>query len=247
MAARGIARGRVILATKVGSEMGDGQKGLSREQILTQVEGSLRRLRTDVIDLYQTHVGDPNTPMEEILSALDSLVQSGKVRHIGCCNLWAEEAADALTIAEENGFSRFTSLQNHYNLTDRRLDGEEIECVCRKHGIRAIPFSPLGGGFLTGKYRRGEAAVHGRRAGTLPDPSSEAWTILDALCEAAWTVGATPSQVAIAWVLRNPLVASVIVGPRSVAQLDDNLGALGLELSGETVAALERVERGAFL
>ncbi|MDX1437895.1 MAG: aldo/keto reductase [Anaerolineales bacterium] len=242
--ASAVPRDQLIIATKVRGRMGDGpnDEGLSRVHILHQVEESLRRLETDYIDLYQTHSYDDNTPIDETLSALDDLVRTGKVRYIGCSNYPAWRLMESLWVADSLNLSRYDCIQPHYNLAHRREFEAELQKVCEKFGIGVIPYSPLAGGFLTGKYRRG---------GDTPDSDRQVmvrrryfnergWKTLDALIEVADELeGASPSQVAIAWLLSNPVVTSPIVGPRNLEQLQDNLDSLQISLSQDQVRRLE--------
>ena len=246
-------RDEVVLATKVRFTTGDGPNdvGLSRVHIVRGVEESLRRLRTDHVDLLYVHTWDPLTDLEETLRALDDLVSAGKVRSIGVSNFKAWQVMKALGISDRFGWSRFTAAQYQHSLVVRDIEREFTD-LCEAEGIGMVPWSPLGGGFLSGKYRSDHRPVdpeEGRLA-TQPADDEEAWDRRDT--ERNWATlaeveriaeeaGATPSQVALAWLLSKPYVSSVIIGVRTMEQLDDNLGAAGLRLADEDVAALDAV------
>jgi aryl-alcohol dehydrogenase-like predicted oxidoreductase len=243
-----VRRQNVILATKVRGRMGDGpnDEGLTRHHILASAEASLRRLQTDYIDLYQLHYPDEEVDIEETLHALTDLVRRGDVRYIGCSNFSSWRVVEALWTSDRRGLAAFVSAQPHYNLVHRREFEEELEELCRRYEIAVIPYSPLAGGFLTGKYARGKPAPKGTRG-----ESSErirayferenAWQTLAELERIGQVHGKTPSQVALAWLLANPTVTSPIIGPRTEAQWEDNLGAVGFSLQPDEVAALDRV------
>ena len=238
-----IPRQAVIIATKVRSRMGEGptDEGLSRQHILQAVEDSLRRLQTDYIDLYQTHWPDTHTPIEETLQALDDLVRQGKVRYIGCSNYPAWRLMQALWTSDRLRLARFDCLQPHYSLVRRAEFERELAEVCRTYQIGVIPYSPLAGGFLTGKYRRDSTEVASARARGASRYFSEAnWALLDKMEALGKEKGGySISQIALAWMLTDAVVTSPIVGPRSLEQLRDNLGALGLRLSPEEKQALD--------
>jgi aryl-alcohol dehydrogenase-like predicted oxidoreductase len=229
-------REKVVLATKFRFTMGDtaNKSGASRYRIVRCVEDSLRRLGTDRIDLYQIHMQDLNTPEEETVRALDDLVTAGKVVYLGASNYAAYRLVDSLWIAKSQHRARFISLQAQYSLIVRDLEREHVP-LCRAHGLGILPWSPLAGGFLTSKYRRGEAAPGDSRFAQLKAryaryDNERNWKIVDAVTAVAQEIGATPSQVALAWLLGRECVSSVIFGARSAAQLDDNLGAVNLKL-----------------
>lgn len=231
-----IPRDRLVIATKVRGKMGDGPnaEGLSRVHIMQAVEASLRRLDTDYIDLYQTHWSDEDIPIEETLRALDDLVRRGKVRYIGASNYKAWELMQALWTSDVNGLTRYDSLQPHYNLIHREEFERELKAVCETYGIGVIPYSPLEGGFLTGKYRRDTSLPDSRRAeGRQKYMTERNFAILDMLDEIAASHRATVTQVSLAWLLADPLISSPVIGATSVEQLDENLGALDVELLGE--------------
>jgi len=238
-------RHQVVLATKVRGPMGDGpnDEGLSRVHIMRAVEESLQRLGTDYIDLYQTHWFDDDTPMEESLSALDSLIHQGKVRYIGCSNHPAWKLCKALWISDKLGMARYESLQPHYNLVHRAEFERELMPLCQDQQIGVIAYSPLAGGFLTGKYRRGEPAPPNSRG--QKSPRVQAYfternhDILDRLGEVAADHHKTVAQVALAWVLENPTITSIIIGANNVDQLRDNLGVIGLHLTAQEKKTLD--------
>jgi aryl-alcohol dehydrogenase-like predicted oxidoreductase len=238
-------RDDVVLATKFRFAMGKGpnKSGGSRYRIVRAVEESLRRLRTDRIDLYQIHMQDIDTPEEETLRALDDLVRQGKVLYIGCSNYAAYRLVESLWISKTQGLERFVSAQMQYSLVTREIEREHVP-VCRDHAVGILPWSPLGGGFLSGKYRKGQAPAAGTRLEQWKDrwgrfDNERNWRILAAVDRVAEATGRSTSQVALAWLLRKPTVTSVIFGARSIEQLEDNLGAAELKLSDEQLAALD--------
>jgi aryl-alcohol dehydrogenase-like predicted oxidoreductase len=244
---RSIRREGIILATKVRGRMGEGpnDEGLTRNHILASAQASLRRLRTDYIDLYQLHYPDDDVAIEETLGALTDLVHRGDVRAIGCSNFPAWRIVEGLWASERRNLIAFTSSQPHYNLVHRREFELEQETVCRQYQIGVLPYSPLAGGFLTGKYERGAAppdgsrgAAGGRVQSYLERP--EAWRALEETHRVAQARGKSTSQVALAWLLARPAVTSPIIGPRTLEQLEDNLGALDLALTPEDVADIDR-------
>lgn len=229
---------KVVLATKVRSSMGNGtnDKGASRYHIMQGVEASLRRLQSDYIDLYQIHSWDDTTPIEETLRALDDLVRSGKVRYIGASNFSSWQLAQANTIAEFRGWSPFVSIQNHYHMFERDQEREMIP-YCNAHNIGILPYFPLAGGFLTGKYKRGEAAPAGSRGESSPYVqkymTDANYTSVEKLTAWAEERGHTMGELAHAWLLGQPQVSSVISGATKVEQLQANAKAgdwvLGIE------------------
>ncbi len=244
----GADRDAVVIATKVRGAMSDAalkgtgdlnNVGLSRKHVLAACEASLRRLGTDHIDLYQVHGWDVATPMEETLRALDDLVRQGKVRYLGCSNWLARHLAKALAIAGARGWERFVSLQAYYALAGRDLEHELLP-LCREEGLGVLPWSPLAGGFLTGKFRRGKGKpADARRAGfDFPPVDERVFDAVDALEAVAEARGATIAQVALAWLLARPGVTSVIIGARTMGQLEDNLGAASVQLAAEEVEKL---------
>ncbi len=240
-----VSRQEIILATKVRGQMGGQptQQGLSRHHILNAVENSLRRLQTDYIDLYQTHFPDEETPLDETLSALDDLVRSGKVRYIGCSNYPAWLLTKSLWVSDVRRLARFDSLQPHYSLVHRAEFERELQPLCLDQGVGVIPYSPLAGGFLTGKYRRDTALPESARAQGVQKRymNEEGFNAVDKLEEIGQTHEATIAQTAIAWVLANPAVTSAIIGANSIAQLEDTLKGAKVKLSAEEKAALDEV------
>ncbi len=231
-----IPRDQIVIATKVRGRMGDGpnDEGLSRLHIMQAVEASLRRLDTDYIDLYQTHWYDEKTGIEETLRAMDDLVHQGKVRYIGCSNYPAWRLTEALWTAEHYQLARFDTLQPHYNLVHRAEFERELYDVCRQYSLGVIPYSPLGGGFLTGKYRRDKKPDSARARGAKRYFTDRNWDLLEKMDALGREKGNyTISQIALAWLLSDPLIASPIIGPRDMDQLADNLGAVGLRLTPE--------------
>ena len=241
-------RDRVILATKVHGVMDDDDPnayGNHRRHIIQQCEASLRRLQTDYIDLYQIHRPDPYIPIDETLRALDDLVRSGKVRYLGASTFAAWQHVEALWAAKELGLNRFVSEQPPYHILERRIERELIP-MAQTYGIAIIPWSPLGGGLLAGRYRRGqtvpddarfqESDPRVRTRHMFADTTFDAIEALEAL---AAEKGCTVSQLALAWVAGRPGVTSAIIGPRTMAHLDDNLAALEVELSVEDRARID--------
>ena len=247
--AAGAKRESVVVATKVMGAMsqdawdGSGDvnnRGLSRKHIFEACEASLKRLDTDYIDLYQVHGWDRLTPMEEILRALDDLVRQGKVRYLGCSNWAARQLAKALGLAEGRGWERFVSLQAYYSLVGRDLEHELLP-LCVEEGLGVLPWSPLAGGFLSGKYSRKNPKPAGARRSEFDFPPLDlerGYETVDTLAAVATTKEATIPQVALAWLLAQPGVASVILGAKTIEQFEDNLGAAELEL---TPAELSRL------
>ena len=227
----------VLLSSKVyWSATGDPEdRGLSRERILREIEGSLERLRTDRLDLYLTHEPDPETPIEETLRALDELVRAGKVRAFGASNVDVVQLVEALETSDRHGLARYQWVQNEYNLLERGSE-EGVLSVCAREGLGFTPFSPLAGGWLTGKYRSAEAYPPGSRMTLRPEPyeqlqNERTFRALQAFETAAAAREVEPAALAIAWVLSNPQVTAVVVGPRRPEQLDTILTALELPLS----------------
>jgi aryl-alcohol dehydrogenase-like predicted oxidoreductase len=239
MKARG-NRDKLVIATKVGSEMGPSQKGLSKSYIRSAVEASLQRLQTDYIDLYQSHRDDLETPQQETLQAYEELIRDGKVRAIGASNFTAERLKEALAISTELGLPRYESLQNKYNLSDRSEYEAELEPLCRKEEIGVIPYYGLASGFLTGKYRSeadfGKSVRGGRMAAYLTDRGKR---ILAALDDVAARKDATPAQVALAWLIARPGLTAPIASATSVEQLHDIVKATRLSLEADDVAQLD--------
>ena len=242
-----IPRQKVIIATKVRGVMGDGpnDEGLSRAHIITAVDASLKRLGTDYIDLYQTHWYDENTPIEETLSTMDDLVHQGKVRDIGCSNYPAWRLMQALWVSDRDNLVRYDTLQPHYSLVHRGEFEGQLADICRTYSLGVLPYSPLGGGFLTGKYREDSPAPESSRAGGVQRYYSAAnWKLLDKMEKLGKDKGGkSVSQIALAWMLANPLITSPIIGPRTLKQLEDNLGAVDLNLTEEEVQLLDKASQ----
>jgi len=244
---QGERRQKVLLATKARFPMGDGpnDKGLSRHHLINACEASLRRLRTDVIDLYQVHQWDGLTPLEETLEALDTLVRQGKVRYIGCSNYSGWHVMKALSISEREHFQRFISQQIHYTLEAREAEYELLP-IGQDQGLGTLVWSPLAGGLLSGKHRRGQQTPEGtRQLAGWPEPpirdEERLWRIVDTLVSIGEMRGVSAAQVALAWLLGRPTVASIIVGGRSEAQFRDNLAAADLQLTTEERQRLDEV------
>jgi aryl-alcohol dehydrogenase-like predicted oxidoreductase len=239
-------RDDLLLATKVRMSVGEGPNdtGLSRHHIIRQCEESLRRLGTDYVDLYQVHEWDGLTPLEETLEALDTLVRSGKVRYVGSSNYAGWQLMKALGISERFGLQRYVSQQIHYTLQAREAEYELVP-VALDQGCSILVWSPLAGGLLSGKYRRDEDASEGRHVEGWDEPpvrdADKLYDIVDALVEIAEGRGVSAAQVALAWLLGRPSVASVIIGARTNEQLADNLGAAELGLSEEECRRLDEV------
>jgi aryl-alcohol dehydrogenase-like predicted oxidoreductase len=238
-------RDAIVLATKFRFRMGEGPNGTgaSRRRIARAVEDSLRRLRTDRIDLYQVHMQDGDTPEEETLRALDDCVRQGKVLYLGASNYAAYRLVDSLWISRTTLRERFVSLQALYSLADRDVERELVP-VCRKFGLGLLPYSPLAGGFLTGKFDRGAPPPAGTRLEKFRERLAAYSTdrhdrILGALKQTARELGRQPAEVALAWLLHQPAVTSVIFGARSLAQLDANLGGAELSLSADQLKRLD--------
>ncbi|MBM6596445.1 aldo/keto reductase [Microvirga pudoricolor] len=234
-------RDKVILATKVASEMGPGRKGLSKAYIRSAVEESLKRLQTDRIDLYQSHWDDPDTPQEETLSAYADLIRDGKVRAIGASNFTRERLASAQQISAKEGLPRYESLQPLYNLYDRSEYEADLEGYCRENEIGVIPYYGLASGFLTGKYRSeadfGKSQRGGRMEKYLNDRGRRILAALDAVSRKH---GANPAQVALAWLMARPGLTAPIASATSVEQTRDLIASTQLKLDGEDVEALNR-------
>lgn len=242
MKARGNRR-QIVLATKVRGVMwpGPNGEGLSRGHLMAAVEDSLRRLDTDTIDLYQTHWFDADTPIDETMRALDDLVRQGKVRYVGCSNYPAWRLAKALWTSDKLGLARYDSVQPHYSLAHRAEFERELKELCEAEGLGVIPYSPLAGGFLTGKYRRGQPVPESARASGIQRRylNERGFTILEALEKLGQARGKSSAQMALAWQLSQPVITSPIIGANSVEQLADSLGAAGLRLSEQEMKALD--------
>ena len=249
-ALRGI-RDDVVLATKVRFSMGQkpNDVGLSRKHILSGCEASLKRLGTDYIDLYQLHCWDAATPLEVTLSALSDLVRQGKVRYIGVSNFAAWHLMKSIHVSALHGFERVISLQPQYSLVERHIEYELVP-LCQDEGIAVLPWSPLGGGFLSGKYRKDQPPPEESRIAQAAERLEEAWQrrateqnwrVIETMGTIAEETNKSYAQVALNWLLRQPVVAATIIGAHSMEQLEDNLGASGWKLSDEQVKRLTDV------
>jgi aryl-alcohol dehydrogenase-like predicted oxidoreductase len=245
-------RDRVVLATKGRFPMGEGPNdlGLSRRHLAVALDASLRRLGVDRVDLYQVHAYDPWTPLEETLTFLDDAVHAGKIHYVGLSNFTGWQLQRAADLAEFRGLSAPVTLQPQYNLLVREIEWEIVPAA-QANGLGLLPWSPLGGGWLTGKYRRDERPTGATRLGENPDRGVEdydrrstverTWDVVDALREVADARGCSMAQMALAWLADRPAVSSVILGARTMEQLDDNLGAAGVHLTREETARLDAV------
>jgi aryl-alcohol dehydrogenase-like predicted oxidoreductase len=239
-------RHAVVIATKARGPMWEGPhgEGLSRAHLLRAVDDSLRRLQTDYIDLYQMHWYDAETPIEETLRTLDDLIRAGKVRYIGCSNLPAWRLMQALWASERLGVERYISLQPHYNLAHRAEFERELRDVCQEYGLGVLPYSPLAGGFLTGKYQPNDTATPAsHRAASIARryANERGWRVLRALEQVARSVQATPAQAALAWLMTRPTVTAPIIGANSLEQLQTVLRAASLRLEDSALEILEQV------
>ena len=238
MASRG-CRDRVTIATKVGADMGDGRKGLAPARIRAAVEDSLRRLRTDRIDLYQAHYDDPDTPLAEVLGTFAELIAAGKVRAIGASNHTPERLREALRTSAELGLPRYESLQPHYNLYDRAEYEATLEPLCVAERLGVISYFGLARGFLTGKYRSTADLGQSQRGGGVADYLNErGMRILATLDEVAGEIRSTPAQVALAWLIARPSITAPIASATSLDQLEDLIAAANLRLDK---AAIDRL------
>jgi aryl-alcohol dehydrogenase-like predicted oxidoreductase len=243
-------RDRVVIATKGRFATGDGPNdvGNSRLNLTRALDASLGRLGVEVIDLYQAHAWDPLTPLEEVLGFFDDAVRAGKIHYAGVSNFVGWQLQKAVLLARHLGLAPIVTLQPQYNLLQRAVEFE-LTHVCVNEGIGMLPWSPLGGGWLSGKYRRDTAPTGATRLGENPDRGMEAyaprnseertWRVIEAVREVAETRGDSMAQVALAWLVDRPAVSSVILGARTLEQLDDNLGAAGLHLADDDTARLD--------
>jgi len=237
-------RDQYVIATKAALKVGDGpnQAGASRQHLFTEVEKSLQRLRTDHIDLYQIHVADRSTPIEETLHALSQLVDQGKVRYAGCSNYASWQLCEAVWTARTKNLTSFVSVQPPYSMLDRKIESELVPC-CRQYGVGILPYFPLANGFLTGKYRRGQGTPEGTRLaendrGMLTDANFD---ILEGLEAFALSRDHTLLELAFAWLLANPAVSSVIAGATRPEQIVANAAAAGWELSPDEMAQIDTI------
>jgi len=241
-------RSDVILATKVRMSMGNNinQVGLSRKHIMDGVEASLRRLQTDYIDLYQVHVWDEYTPIEETLRTLDDLISSGKVRYIGCSNFLAWQLMKSLSYSDFNRYARYISIQPQYSLVSREMD-REMMSLCIEENVGIIPWAPIGDDFLSGKYQRNGTPSEGRLSGDVGESSwqnrykEKNFKIMDKVIEIAKEIDKTPTQVALNWLLSKKGITSPIFGARTLEQFDENMNSTGWRLSEEDWNRLDEV------
>jgi aryl-alcohol dehydrogenase-like predicted oxidoreductase len=234
-------REKIVLASKVGKEMGPNLQGLSKTYIVQAVDASLQRLQTDYIDLYQSHEDDPNTPLEETLEAYDQLIKQGKIRAIGASNYSAERLAQSLEVSEQTGYPRYESLQPLFNLYSREDYEKELEPLCLEKGIGVINYFPLASGFLTGKYRSA-ADLSDRARGSFVEKylNERGFRIIDALDEVAQEHNMTPAQIAIAWLTSHPSITAPIASATNLEQLNELLQAATIELNP---AAIDRLNQ----
>jgi aryl-alcohol dehydrogenase-like predicted oxidoreductase len=247
--ALGNRRHEILIASKFGMPMGDGpyQKGGSRRYIMAAAEASLKRLGTDYIDLYQIHAPDPMTPQEETLAALDDLVRAGKVRYIGSSNFAGWQVAEAAMISRASGSAAYVSAQNQYNLLDRRVERELVP-ACRHFGVGILPYFPLASGFLTGKYRRGQAPSKDTRLGAWGPRGAQMlsdanFAILEKLEAYARTTGHSMVELATSWLAAQPEVSSVISGATKPEQVAENVKACGWKMTAEDLAAIDEITK----
>ncbi|MEK3883008.1 aldo/keto reductase [Paenibacillus sp. PL2-23] len=241
-------RHEVVLTTKAGLPRGTGpySRGSSRRHLTAELEASLKRLKTDYVDLYQIHTFDPETPLEETLRTLNDMVRSGKVRYIGASNYYAWELMKAVGISDRLGLNRYVSMQTSYSLADRTPERELIP-MCLDQGLGIIPYFPLAGGILTGKYASAQAAPSGSRADTDPGfrrfLGEETVALSQAVSGLAAELGTTASALSLAWLMDQPAVSTVIVGATRAEQVEANLASLELKLEEEALERLEKLSR----
>ena len=234
-------RTKVVLASKVGKEMGPNREGLSKTYILQAVEDSLQRLQTDYIDLYQSHADDPQTPLEETLEAYDQLIRQGKVRAIGASNYGVQRITEALAASEQSGYPRYECLQPLYNLYDRVDYEKELEPLCREKGLGVISYFSLASGFLTGKYRsEDDLSKHARGDMVKKYLDERGVRILDALDRVAQQYQMTPAKVALAWLISNPSITAPIASATNLEQLNELIQATTIELSPSAIDLLNQ-------
>lgn len=243
----GLKRDDLVLATKVRGKMTEGPNGsgLTRKHIIAQAEDSLKRLQTDYIDLYQIHGYDPITPLEETLRALDDLIKSGKVRYIGCSNLAAWHIMKALGYSEQKGLAKFISLQAYYTIAGRDLERELVPLLTDQK-IGLMVWSPLAGGLLSGKYTRENQSPEDSRRASFDFPpvnKERAFDIIEVMQPIAQAKGISVAQVALAWLLHQPVVTSIIIGAKKIEQLEDNLKAIDVTLTSEELEQLNEISK----
>jgi len=234
-------RTKVIVMTKAGMDMGEGKKGLSKAHVLRSTEDSLRRLQTDYIDLYQSHIDDPDTPFEETLGAYAELIKQGKVRAIGASNHKGDRLAAALEVSRKTGLPAYQSLQPNYSLVERAEYETNLEPICVKENLGVINYFPLAGGFLTGKYRsESDAAGKARARNVTKYLNERGYKILDALDRVAAKHRATPAKVALAWVMAQPSITAPIVSATNLDQLNDLISSVELKLDRDSIDLLNQ-------
>jgi aryl-alcohol dehydrogenase-like predicted oxidoreductase len=234
-------RSKIIVATKVGMDMGDGKKGLSKSHILRSAEDSLTRLQTDYIDLYQSHNDDPDTPLEETLGAYAQLIKQGKVRAIGASNHKAERLAAALEVSKKNGLPAYQTLQPNYSLIERADYENSLEPLCLKEGLGVINYFPLAGGFLSGKYRsESDAAGKARARNVTKYLNERGFKILAALDQVAKKYNSTPAGISLAWLLARPSITAPIVSATNLDQLKDLISSVELTLDAASIEFLNQ-------
>lgn len=238
---RGGARDKILIATKCGMDMQAGGKGLSKAHITKSIEASLKRLKTDYVDLYQAHADDTSVPLEETLEAFAALVKAGKVRAIGASNYEAPRLAEALAVSKAKDLPRYISLQPHFNLANRALFEGALQDLCVKEKIGVIPYYSLASGFLSGKYRKKEDLEGRARArGASPYLNERGLNLLAVIDAIAADLKATPAQISLAWLLAQPAITAPIVSATGLAQLDDILDATKIALSPDALAQLAK-------
>jgi aryl-alcohol dehydrogenase-like predicted oxidoreductase len=248
-AIKGRPRDQILIGTKVTKPMGDGPNdvGFSRHRIMTGIDASLKRLDTDYIDLYQIHEWDEVTPVEEMMSALNDLVRMGKVRYLGCSNFNAWQMTEANGVAEKNGWTKFVTNQPHYHLFQREIE-QELVSACQYHNVGILPYFPLAGGFLTGKYKRGEAAPEGSRGARSPYVqkymTDENYDVLEKLGAFAQDHGHTINELAHAWLMAQPQISSVISGATRAEHVIANAKSAEWELSEQDLAVVNEILGG---
>jgi aryl-alcohol dehydrogenase-like predicted oxidoreductase len=234
-------RAKVVIASKVGKEMGPNSQGLSKTYILQAVEDSLQRLQTDYIDLYQSHADDPETPLEETLEAYDQLIRQGKVRAIGASNFSAQRLAQSLEASEQTGYPRYESLQPLFNLYDREDYEKELEPLCREKGLGVISYFSLASGFLSGKYRSKDDLSNSARGDFVKKYLNErGFRIIEALESVAQQQNMTPAQVALAWLISQPSITAPIASATNLEQLNELIEATTIELNPSVIDQLNQ-------